>query len=44
MELAEPLPDRFLYRCQQCGKEAPTDAVPRHELGPVPVRCPRCGA
>lgn len=44
MDLVQPLPDKFLYRCPLCGKEEPTDAIPRNQLGPPPVRCPRCGA
>lgn len=44
MDLVQPLPDKFQYRCPQCGKEEPPDAVSCRELGPPPGRCPRCAA
>jgi hypothetical protein len=34
--------NRFLYRCPDCGKEAPLTPVKEHELGLPPFHnCPR---
>jgi hypothetical protein len=34
--------DRFLYRCPDCGTEAPLTPVKEQELGPPPLHnCPK---